>query len=360
MTNPIPFAPNHQFDLSMLSQGEKERFKAVVVEMREHQEGFHAKWELMPSRMKDDTLTIYAAKKFWALEWSLTQIKLIPRPAEDLSEFQTNKSASAIGSSESSRRVNNTDDRRADVVHDSCLLSQGQGSLCKHIASSGIPGFEAAKEAILSAELEDLFKGRNGSNIRRSACLSTKYGTNRESALPCGKSGGAINSDNNQTASNSGKAPRFRRVLSEARGTRIHGQAGDDPGLGTCSSTLGAMGWTRHIEQISDLVAQYPLPQGHAETMNNNTIVSWNVRGAGNPNFMRAVRDLVVRYNPNILILTETRVPKDRAIHYLARLPFDQWFATDTQGHRGGIWMAWNSASVNVNVLSSTVQEIHP
>lgn len=117
--------------------------------------------------------------------------------------------------------------------------------------------------------------------------------------------------------------------------------------------------WNRSNDFICDLVVGYPLPNQPLFTMDNKTIVSWNVRGAAKKGIHRAVRDLVDRFNPDVMILTETRIPKNRAHDYLNKLPFDRWFATDTQDFRGGIGVAWNSASIQLHIISVTVQEVH-
>lgn len=131
------------------------------------------------------------------------------------------------------------------------------------------------------------------------------------------------------------------------------------PAWGEAARIWERMYWNRSNSLVRDIVAEYPLSDRYLETMDNKTIISWNVRGAARRNFRRGVSDLVNQYNPNVLIMTETRVGKDRAHRYLRGLPFDKWFATETLGFRGGIWVAWNSATIELAVISSTVQEVH-
>lgn len=40
-------------------------------------------------------------------------------------------------------------------------------------------------------------------------------------------------------------------------------------------------------------------------------------------------------------------------------LPFDGFFATNTIGYAGGLWLLWKKEDVEVSVLSVTEQEIH-
>ncbi|GLT34240.1 hypothetical protein SLA2020_087660 [Shorea laevis] len=43
------------------------------------------------------------------------------------------------------------------------------------------------------------------------------------------------------------------------------------------------------------------------------SILYWNVQGAGNPAFLRNVNDMVDRFNPSILVFSETHVNRQRA-----------------------------------------------
>ncbi|GLT52016.1 hypothetical protein SLA2020_253800, partial [Shorea laevis] len=91
------------------------------------------------------------------------------------------------------------------------------------------------------------------------------------------------------------------------------------------------------------------------------SILYWNVRGAGNPAFLRNIHDLVDRFNPNILILSETRVNRHRAEMIINRIGagFDGKYQIDPIGYSGGIWVLWRSDLVHVSILSATAQEVH-
>nr|XP_023892655.1 uncharacterized protein LOC112004654 [Quercus suber] len=88
-------------------------------------------------------------------------------------------------------------------------------------------------------------------------------------------------------------------------------------------------------------------------------IIVWNCRGALKPNFQSHIRELARKYNPAILVVMETRVGGDRAKEIANRLPFDGALFAETVGFAGGIWMLWNSDSVEVLQLACTEQEIH-
>ena len=63
--------------------------------------------------------------------------------------------------------------------------------------------------------------------------------------------------------------------------------------------------------------------------------------------------------SPDILIITETRIGGDRAKEITDRLPFDGAIHTDTIGYADGLWILWNSVTVEVTHLASIEQEIH-
>lgn len=63
--------------------------------------------------------------------------------------------------------------------------------------------------------------------------------------------------------------------------------------------------------------------------------------------------------SPDILIITETRIGGDRAKEITDRLPFDGAIHTDTIGYADGLWILWNSVTVEMTHLASIEQEIH-
>ncbi|XP_023917015.1 uncharacterized protein LOC112028551 [Quercus suber] len=69
--------------------------------------------------------------------------------------------------------------------------------------------------------------------------------------------------------------------------------------------------------------------------------------------------DLVAWHDPFLMVITETRMSGARAEEVIESLPFDGAAVADTIGFAGGIWLLWRSDLVQVDVLSSTEQEIH-
>lgn len=88
-------------------------------------------------------------------------------------------------------------------------------------------------------------------------------------------------------------------------------------------------------------------------------IILWNFRGALNPRFHLALATLINTHTPSLVIVTETRVGGERAKDITDRLPFDGAIHSDTVGFSGGIWLLWNSDTVEVTQLAKTEQEIH-
>ena len=88
-------------------------------------------------------------------------------------------------------------------------------------------------------------------------------------------------------------------------------------------------------------------------------ILTWNCRGVLNPCFRKALLDTLQINNPEILILTETRLGGDRAAELARSFPFDGFLCINTIGFSGGIWILWKIEVVEVGHLCSTEQEIH-
>uniref|UniRef100_A0A2N9H633 CCHC-type domain-containing protein n=1 Tax=Fagus sylvatica TaxID=28930 RepID=A0A2N9H633_FAGSY len=99
-----------------------------------------------------------------------------------------------------------------------------------------------------------------------------------------------------------------------------------------------------------------PFMLGHDIAMN---VLTWNFRGVLNPCFRRALNELIKINNPDILILTETRLGGTRAAKLAATLPFAGFLSTKTIGFAGGIWCLWKSDALELDHLCSTEQEIH-
>ncbi|KAF7842718.1 reverse transcriptase [Senna tora] len=93
---------------------------------------------------------------------------------------------------------------------------------------------------------------------------------------------------------------------------------------------------------------------------NRNTKLSVKAhpKGAANPEFRRVFRDMMPTYQPDMVLLTETRISGEHADNIITSLGFDNTFKVDAMGFAGGIWILWNPRAINVEVLSFSFQEI--
>jgi ribonuclease HI len=71
------------------------------------------------------------------------------------------------------------------------------------------------------------------------------------------------------------------------------------------------------------------------------------------------LQDILRINNPEILILTETRLGGSRAADLAKSFPFDGFLCTNTIGFAGVVWILWKTDVVEVEHLCSTEQEIH-
>jgi hypothetical protein len=77
-------------------------------------------------------------------------------------------------------------------------------------------------------------------------------------------------------------------------------------------------------------------------------ILTWNYQGVLNPCFRKALLDTLNINNPEIIILTETRLGGDRAAKLAQSFPFDGFLCTNTIGFTGGIWILWKKEAMEV------------
>ena len=98
------------------------------------------------------------------------------------------------------------------------------------------------------------------------------------------------------------------------------------------------------------------VPLGQFVVMN---ILMWNCRGALNLDFKRRIYEMAINHNLAIMVITKTRVDRDRAERIIADLPFDGFITTETIGYAVGLWVLWKKEVAEVDLLAVTEQEIH-
>lgn len=88
-------------------------------------------------------------------------------------------------------------------------------------------------------------------------------------------------------------------------------------------------------------------------------ILIWNCRGAANPHFRRHFREIIKTHQPQMAVITETRISGDRAKRLSMNLGFSNTAIADAVGFAGGIWVMWNDQEIRCDILDVGAQDIH-
>ncbi|KAA3490758.1 BEACH domain-containing lvsC [Gossypium australe] len=70
-------------------------------------------------------------------------------------------------------------------------------------------------------------------------------------------------------------------------------------------------------------------------------IISWNVRGLGNPRAVRRLRHLLKQHNPDMVFFMETKINDKRMERIRRRCGFVNGIDMGAEGLRGGLCLAW-------------------
>ncbi|XP_042950087.1 uncharacterized protein LOC122282202 [Carya illinoinensis] len=87
-------------------------------------------------------------------------------------------------------------------------------------------------------------------------------------------------------------------------------------------------------------------------------ILSWNLRGLGNPRSIRSLHDLLTSEVPEILFLQETKLSSRRLEFCKLRLGFRCCFGVDSVGRSGGLALFWKE-DINLRIISYSRIHIH-
>lgn len=88
-------------------------------------------------------------------------------------------------------------------------------------------------------------------------------------------------------------------------------------------------------------------------------ILLLNYRGALNANFKIRILEMVMNHHQAIMVTTKTRARGERVERIVEGIPFNGFYATDTIGYAGGLWLLWKKEKEKVFVLSATEQGTH-
>ena len=86
-------------------------------------------------------------------------------------------------------------------------------------------------------------------------------------------------------------------------------------------------------------------------------LVSWNIRGLGNPRTRLAMKKILQLHRPQLLFLCEIKLLSRQANEECRRLNLDNCFAVNRIGMSGGLAMMWNS-EITVNITSYSSHHI--
>lgn len=86
--------------------------------------------------------------------------------------------------------------------------------------------------------------------------------------------------------------------------------------------------------------------------------LSWNTRGLGNPQEFRTLRDLLVREDPDIIFLQETKVYAPFFTSNKFKHGFQNVFVVDCDGKSGGLTFLWKD-DVSLEIINYFVNHIH-
>ena len=84
----------------------------------------------------------------------------------------------------------------------------------------------------------------------------------------------------------------------------------------------------------------------------------WNVQGAGSRAFIAALKEIIKRNKPNIVVLVETHMRGDHADKLATVLGFNGHLRMDAIGFSGGIWVYWRKEELIIDPITKHEQYI--
>lgn len=89
-------------------------------------------------------------------------------------------------------------------------------------------------------------------------------------------------------------------------------------------------------------------------------LVSWNVRGLNKAGKLREISSHLLKLQPTIVVLIETRVKQEKAQKIRDKLCLKGRYLDNYNHHENGrLWIEWNDNKVDVRYVRSTSQFIH-
>lgn len=88
------------------------------------------------------------------------------------------------------------------------------------------------------------------------------------------------------------------------------------------------------------------------------TIIVWNCRGVGNPNFLRCTKNICHSHRPYILLLLEARASNASVGNLPSKLGYPNHHHVPSTGYSGGIWLLWKDSDFSMTILHTNSQYI--
>lgn len=82
---------------------------------------------------------------------------------------------------------------------------------------------------------------------------------------------------------------------------------------------------------------------------------SWNCQGAAAHGFMRILKDILHKHNPDIFGLLEPKVSGNQADRICKNIGYDHWVRVEAFGFSGGIWIFWRD-NILVEIMATHPQ----
>ncbi|KAI9108878.1 hypothetical protein K1719_020183 [Acacia pycnantha] len=91
----------------------------------------------------------------------------------------------------------------------------------------------------------------------------------------------------------------------------------------------------------------------------DRNIFYWNVRGACGPNFYQNIKLACSRNNPCLVVLSETKCERVEKLQCVSKLGFDGTACVPSVGRSGGLFAAWKSDQIRVEIIHQGRQLFH-
>lgn len=93
--------------------------------------------------------------------------------------------------------------------------------------------------------------------------------------------------------------------------------------------------------------------------MKEGNILCWNCRGAKSREFLIGLKELRRNHKPMLIILLEQRISGMETDVICKKVGKPHWIRPDAEGFSGGIWLLWDEAEVQINLIHAHKFFVH-